>query len=290
MTKTDATRLCSIDDCGDVHFGRGFCQGHYSRFYRNGKNFDRSSIPHRGRNGSVCDAPDCTGKPVSWRMCRGHYERLQRYGDIQAHIPLRPHRVDAVCIVPGCFAQHYGKEMCRKHWHRTKETGSPHVPVKRRTICKARCGRPASAAGYCNTHYERIRRGQSDLGPIRLRTDDCRLPNCGRTHYSRGFCAVHYQSHVSGPRRRYLYLKTAGFATADQLTARIDYYAGRCWMCGAKASCIDHVKPLIAGGPNWPSNLRPACTRCNLRKHAHWTGVSDLTRFIKTGESSVVAA
>ena len=61
-----------------------------------------------------------------------------------------------------------------------------------------------------------------------------------------------------------------GYATEAQLAARRAYYRGRCWMCGAPAVCMDHVKPLARGGSNWPSNQRPACWSCNYRKAAHW--------------------
>jgi len=60
----------------------------------------------------------------------------------------------------------------------------------------------------------------------------------------------------------------AGYATAEQIAARITYYGGRCWMCGAPATEIDHVIPLARGGSNWPANLRPACRSCNARKGA----------------------
>lgn len=61
-----------------------------------------------------------------------------------------------------------------------------------------------------------------------------------------------------------------GDATPSQIAARIDYYGGRCWMCGAPWEHIDHVKPLAKGGSNWPANLRPACGPCNLAKSDHW--------------------
>jgi 5-methylcytosine-specific restriction endonuclease McrA len=61
-----------------------------------------------------------------------------------------------------------------------------------------------------------------------------------------------------------------GFATDEQLAARWAYYGGRCWMCGKPADHMDHVKPLAAGGSNWPSNQRPACWPCNFRKGARW--------------------
>ena len=40
-------------------------------------------------------------------------------------------------------------------------------------------------------------------------------------------------------------------------------YGRACWRCGAWASTVDHVQPVILGGTHDLSNLRPACTRCN---------------------------
>lgn len=67
-------------------------------------------------------------------------------------------------------------------------------------------------------------------------------------------------------RRRALLAGAVGTCTPEQLQARIDFYGGRCWMCGKPFKAIDHVIPLSKGGTNWPANLRPACTSCNSRK------------------------
>ena len=61
-----------------------------------------------------------------------------------------------------------------------------------------------------------------------------------------------------------------GFCTAAQLQARRDMFGGCCWVCGAPADTDDHVKPLIAGGSNWPANFRPACFSCNSSKQGQW--------------------
>lgn len=58
--------------------------------------------------------------------------------------------------------------------------------------------------------------------------------------------------------------------TEDQLRGRWDYYGGRCWMCGAEASEMDHVKPILHGGPDMLANLRPACDPCNSGKGWKW--------------------
>lgn len=58
-----------------------------------------------------------------------------------------------------------------------------------------------------------------------------------------------------------------GFATAEQIRARVAFYGGVCAYCGGPFEHVDHVIALSRGGSNWPANLRPACARCNLRKH-----------------------
>lgn len=73
---------------------------------------------------------------------------------------------------------------------------------------------------------------------------------------------------VSQIQRRARRRMAQGVATTSQVQARIDYYGGKCWMCGAPAGEIDHVIPLSKGGSNWPANLRPACRSCNARKNA----------------------
>ena len=61
-----------------------------------------------------------------------------------------------------------------------------------------------------------------------------------------------------------------GHATPQQVQDRWLYYGGKCWMCGATATCTDHVKPLSKGGSDLAANLRPACTSCNSRKGSKW--------------------
>lgn len=61
-----------------------------------------------------------------------------------------------------------------------------------------------------------------------------------------------------------------GWAAPSAVQARIDFYGGLCWMCGDDYDEIDHVKPIIFGGSNWPANLRPACRGCNAAKGGRW--------------------
>jgi 5-methylcytosine-specific restriction endonuclease McrA len=40
-------------------------------------------------------------------------------------------------------------------------------------------------------------------------------------------------------------------------------YGRQCWRCGAPATTIDHVIPVVLGGGHDLGNLRPACSHCN---------------------------
>lgn len=67
----------------------------------------------------------------------------------------------------------------------------------------------------------------------------------------------------------------------DELVQRFSLWGMRCWMCGAEATAMDHVKPLRAGGSHMLSNLRPACSGCNSGKGGRWFGVSKLSLFMR---------
>jgi len=84
--------------------------------------------------------------------------------------------------------------------------------------------------------------------------------------------------------RRYRATKRDAFAipfTLVQLAARLAYWGNVCWMCGAHANAVDHVKPLIKGGPHMLANFRPACGPCNASKGGRWSGAAGLHQFMK---------
>lgn len=68
--------------------------------------------------------------------------------------------------------------------------------------------------------------------------------------------------------------KVPGVPSTGTLQDRLDYYGGKCWVCGADTAVVglqwDHVKPLSHGGADMLANLRPACPSCNLDKSDQW--------------------
>jgi 5-methylcytosine-specific restriction endonuclease McrA len=84
---------------------------------------------------------------------------------------------------------------------------------------------------------------------------------------------AHPEQIRAGKSRRRAKLKNApgwNYTTAQHIKWRWEMWGNRCWMCGAKATATDHVKPLSKNGSHWPANLRPSCQPCNNSKHAHW--------------------
>jgi 5-methylcytosine-specific restriction endonuclease McrA len=71
-------------------------------------------------------------------------------------------------------------------------------------------------------------------------------------------------------RRALKMVLTVGKITATDIAAKWAYWGGLCWMCGARATETDHVKPLAKGGAHLLCNLRPICRSCNSRKKARW--------------------
>jgi hypothetical protein len=58
----------------------------------------------------------------------------------------------------------------------------------------------------------------------------------------------------------------SSYTKAHHISARWEMYGNKCWVCGKPAEHTDHVIPLNAGGSHWPSNLRPACAKCNVSR------------------------
>lgn len=73
-------------------------------------------------------------------------------------------------------------------------------------------------------------------------------------------------SRITKANRRTRESGALGFASADQIQARIDFYGNRCAYCGGPFEDLDHVIPLSRGGSKRPANLRPACRHCNRSK------------------------
>lgn len=71
---SDAT--CSVNDCGRTAIKRGWCNGHYKRWWRHG-----DPLAGRREHPTTCAIDDCEELARSRDWCNVHYQRWRQYGD-----------------------------------------------------------------------------------------------------------------------------------------------------------------------------------------------------------------
>lgn len=67
--RTPKLRFCSLADCAERHYARGFCYPHYYRARRYGDQF--GTTPPRPPR--VCSIAGCGGEPDGRGFCGKHY-------------------------------------------------------------------------------------------------------------------------------------------------------------------------------------------------------------------------
>lgn len=113
---------------------------------------------------------------------------------------------------------------------------------------------------YMRLRYKKKPRKASSLSPAEVQ--ELRIHSWKRSYRE-------VQSLVSGAN-----------LTGQRLLLRAEVFGGLCAYCKAREfQHWDHVIPISRGGKNCLANLRPACKKCNLSKHAktpkEWCALSD---------------
>jgi 5-methylcytosine-specific restriction endonuclease McrA len=286
--------VCVVAGCGRPHAAKGYCQMHYARWRKYGTPDGPGAplhapkeVPRSARPCAVAGCGGLTGVPGTARgLCSKHYTRYMRYGDLE-----RGKRSKySGCAVVGCERPVWSGGYCAMHLARVRTHGTPGeaaalaAPRSGRCVVEG-CRRPVQngVLGLCQPHTDRLKGyGSPEVGPPVERATGCLIDGCDRHYYARGLCRKHY-TQAFGVRRQRV-RDAPGFCTADQLAARAALWGWRCWVCRGPFDAVDHVKPIVVGGSNWPANLRPICQPCNSRKSSHWSGaagLADLARRIR---------
>lgn len=71
-------RPCTIDDCGRVHYARGFCALHYNRWRAHG---DPNHCEVGRYDSELCAFEGCGRARFSRGLCQRHWHRQRTYGD-----------------------------------------------------------------------------------------------------------------------------------------------------------------------------------------------------------------
>lgn len=246
-----------------------------------------------------CIIPECSSDVYGYGYCNKHYSRWKRYGDpyMLRKAPNGTH-TNKTCRLDECNDPARLRGYCNTHGLRFTRHGDPHYLEKPRAygpeeLCAAtNCNKPPRINGYCPTHNARVKSNGSPDVTQRQGSwagITCYEPQCMEQASSKGWCRTHYIEHnmdlFVGYTRKRRAAKKAAFViayTKEQLDARMAYWGNKCWMCGGAYECVDHVKPLNAGGADCIANFRPACSSCNSSKRDRWHGITKLHTFIKS--------
>lgn len=106
---------------------------------------------------------------------------------------------------------------------------------------------------------------------------DCGYRAVERANWKKRFEADPEKCRQYERRRRARRMDAQGFHSLDKWIARVEYHGWKCVYCGKdltrKTLTKDHRIALSRGGSEWPSNLVPACKKCNCGKgdRTHYT-------------------
>ncbi len=294
IQKIEKPKVCIAPGCGRPVKSNGWCSTHQSRIDKTGD--PQIDVPIKGRRTSGCAIRICADPSADGKLCRKHLEGIERS---QHPDPARRKR-GLLCTVKDCDGKILFRGWCSRHYSRWTRHGDVFEDIPRQiftdlTQCsEVGCNQEPYCKGRCRPHYRRhLLTGRIRLGPEPTPEEVQQRIERDR-EYHRNFKAAEYRrdpERVKARRRAWM-LANPGRAklldarkrkkrrlarasrtvpyTADQLKAKIEYWGGRCWMCGDRWEAIDHVKPLSRGGWEILSNLRPACGWCNSFKHNKW--------------------
>jgi 5-methylcytosine-specific restriction endonuclease McrA len=295
--------MCHADGCDARAVSKGYCDKHYRRFAAHGT----ADAPEQR---TTCSVEGCPWPHKSGGLCMHHLDRLKRWGNALAGKPVPPlvelcdtegcgrpryalglcnghyrarakaAKPSSFCCVDGCGKREFSLGWCQAHYRRNRSHGDPNrgrrSPVDGRACAVKGCSNPYFANDYCTYHWGQMRYHGDPMMTVYEPGRICVMPNCDRPHRAAGYCAIHYVTYMAGPRRRRRAAEALGECPGANLIARMEFWGYRCWICAGDVEAIDHVKPLAAGGSNWPANLRPVCRSCNSSKGSRWYGVGGL--------------
>lgn len=218
-------------------------------------------------NQLTCSVPNCARPSRLAGLCGAHHQRKLRHGDVRAHIPLKGTDVDPSAF--WCSKCHTHKQKAAFHAEPRARRGISGVckdcVKSRRDEIRPRLREQSKRAKTKDPEKTKRLKRESYLreDPEKRAARNRAWRTSDMERYRR---QMRRDRAVRSRRAR----NAAGSCSQAQLTARWNYFGGKCWMCGVKATDTDHVKPLSKGGSNWPSNFRPACQTCNRSKSDKW--------------------
>ena len=221
-------------------FVGGRCDMHYQAY--------RAAQKRAGQACSALQRGDCgPAERLYSGMCRKHYERLKTYGSLD---PMVCSDADCDITYDTDPAGQFKGGMCNMHYLRTKR-GEERFNELGLRLCP-----------YCNGDMSDARRN-SRYCSTKCQTSAWRAENIDITRI---------RTRLSGAKRKAAKFGNAGcqeFGVQDWLDL-MESTDHRCTYCGNQFDAneleMDHIVPLMRGGPHRLANITPACSPCNTSK------------------------
>ena len=161
-----------------------------------------------------------------------------------------------------------------------------------RTCRIKNCGRELYAKGFCNMHYERLRRTGSLKRLAYLNQDKvCKVHGCDNPAKARGYCSMHYcrwQKHRSskkppGPRGKENGNWRGGvsqypnhYLLKKNRLIRLEEENYRCEFCSKKTNTVFHKDGSKSNHSR--KNLSVACRKCGLK---HFRNPNSTSKYLR---------
>lgn len=109
------------------------------------------------------------------------------------------YKTDSQCLYPECSRLRVSAMYCTSHWRQARN-GIPLSPIRHwktpeelRACAVEGCDRPRKARGLCETHGDRLKRGDITHPGRAARATICSIDGCNNKPQSRNLCGRHYR-------------------------------------------------------------------------------------------------
>jgi hypothetical protein len=266
--------ICIVDRCERPAWARDLCSTHYQAA--------RKRMTSRKTHPS-CHIEGCDAPRQAKDLCDRHYRRLRLYGDPLGVKQAEPKTVKSsvACKICDCTGEAQKRGWCGRHYLRWYKHGDPEWqrPTNAACIVDGCAQAPRSRyASMCDTHYCRFRRnGTLEVGQC----ISCQEPLPTGSMTTRKYCPSCYLDRRRRLGRDYENRRRAlaGHEGAERIDS-LEIYERDGWRCGLckrkvspghiwphpKSPSLDHIVPLIKGGPHVRTNVQLAHLGCNASK------------------------
>ena len=158
------TKICTIENCENQHYAKGYCRKHYIQIQRYGR---LTPETEKGRHG-VCIVEGCNNKHKAQGYCSKHYQQVHKHGRLT---PEREKKLHKICKFDICANVPIAKGLCAKHYAYIRRKQQKIIMESRiARTCMVEGNNEYNEKGYCRKHYNQVLR-HGGLTPERERNN-----------------------------------------------------------------------------------------------------------------------